>query len=904
MRQVTRTPSRSQAVLLLAAFLISALVFSYQGPSEPVTDSDSDGLPDIWELQHFGNLDQNEIGDPDLDGYSNLAELRHGTDPGAKETAPPYLAVVQWEPVGPGGGGSQYSPTIAPNNPNLMFGICDMGGFYRSTDGGRHWTMVNGADINLVPSYGDEHCGPEFKPLDESVALVARRGGLVRTEDSGVTWQKVSSVEPTAIAFHAADPDFALFAGNDNRLYRSRDAGKTWEIQPGWNAPVRELFIDSSTSVDAPAIYASTGAGIYKSSNGGANWSARNNGLSSTDILDMGGGVKNGKAVLFCTTPTSLSGAALAGGVYRSTDGGDSWRQVVKGLTARFEGAAVAYNAIGVCASDPDVAYLGSNEYWGPTIYKTTDGGETWKLKLIHPGCPYRPQTTTVERDWLTLHLDWGWGEAPWQVRVCPTDSNVVAFSEYARTFRSDDGGNAWFICNNQEASTGSDWWKSVGFETTTVYGYYFDPFQLDRHYITYTDIGFARSEDAGDAWRWSANGSPWKNTFYSLCFDPAVPGRMWAAASNNHDLPHHKMLRQNVTSFTGGILLSTDFGATWKDLGHGTGLPAGAATSIVLDPASPVGGRTLWASVLARGVYQSTDGGLSWVAKNSGLGMPSNLNTWILKRLPDGTLYVSLTLAVDAARKSYKGGLFKSDDGGEHWTLVNQNFDLNWIVGYEIDAQDPNRIYAGCFQAPQLEGGGGYASRDGGLTWSKILDKPEVWGITPDPEAPNRLWGCVQSGDSYEGEGLFLSEDAGSSWLKLPTFPFTAYGPQQVHFDPADSRVVRVTTFGGGVWKGAVARPAPPHAGFFWRTQSGHLRFASTSQGDISTHTWDFGDGSRSHQAAPVHRYSAAGIYQVTLKVEGPNGVDSTSVEVTVPAPVRRDNRSGSKRAGDHTLE
>jgi len=257
--------------ITVALFSIAILVFPYQG-EDPALDSDQDGLPDTWELQYFGNLDQNDLGDADLDRYSNLAELRHGTNPAFKETVPPYLATVSWEPVGPGGGGSQYSPTIAPNNPNLMFGICDMGGFYRSTDGGRHWAMVNGADINLVPSYGDEHCGPEFNPLYESIALVARRGGLARTEDAGLTWEQVSSVQPTAIAFHSASPEYALFAGEDDRLYVSRDSGKTWTIQPVWNGPVRELFIDSSTSAHAPTIYASTGAGIHKSSNGGASF--------------------------------------------------------------------------------------------------------------------------------------------------------------------------------------------------------------------------------------------------------------------------------------------------------------------------------------------------------------------------------------------------------------------------------------------------------------------------------------------------------------------------------------------------------------------------------------------------------------------------------------------------------
>jgi photosystem II stability/assembly factor-like uncharacterized protein len=851
-------------------------------------DEDGDGLPDAWELQYFGNLNENDLGDPDRDGYSNLAEYNNHTNPAVQETAPPYFSAVEWEAVGPGGGGSQYSPTPAPNHPSLMFGVCDMGGFYRSTDGGRHWRMVNGAAVNLVPSYGDEHCGPEFNPQDETVALIARSGGLVRTEDSGLTWRKVSSIQPTAIAFHGLDDSYALFAGIDDRLYESWDGGKSWTEEPGWlsvGQRIRELFVDASTPPESAAIYASTGWGVYKTTDGGSTWLSRSSGLSSGNILDMAGGVKDGEAVLYCTVPTGLSGSALTGGVYRSTDGAESWSQTVTGLRPEFDGAAVEYNAIGVCAVNPDVAYVGSSEYWGPTIYKTTDGGESWVLKLIHPDCPWRPANMTAGRDWITLHLDWGWGGAPWQVKVCATDPDVVAFSEYGRTFRSDDGGNSWFCCNNEEKSTGSDWWRSVGFEVSTVYGYYFDPHQSNRHYIAYTDIGFARSEDAGESWRWSANGSPWRNTFYSLCFDPSVPGLLWAAASNNHDLPHHKMLRQNIAGFAGGILVSTNYGASWRDLGHATGLPTGAATSVVIDPTSPVGSRTLWASVLGRGVFKSTDGGVSWTARNNGLGMPNNLNAWILTRLPDGALYVSVTLAVDSKRKAYKGGLFKSLDGGDHWTLVNSSFDLNWIAGYAVDPNDLNRIYVGCFQAPQLGGGGGYRSTDGGQTWTKILDKADVWKITPDPEAPKRLYACVQGGGSYEGEGLFLSEDEGSTWRRSPTFPFTAYGPQQVHFDPTDSQIVRVTTFGGGLWKGVVPRVLAPTAAFTATVLSGELSFdSSASSGDITTWTWDFGDGSRSHEANPTHRYPSGGQRLVRLTLEGRNGTDSVTRTLDLP--------------------
>jgi photosystem II stability/assembly factor-like uncharacterized protein len=774
-------------------------------------NSDHDGLPSAREAQNWVGLSQNDLGDSDGRGHSNLAENNDGTDPSSKSAVPSSLSMLQWEPVGPGGGGSQYSPAMAPNNPDLMYGICDMGGFYRSTDGGHNWRMVNGRDVNLVPSYGDAQCGPEFNPQDDNVALVARNLGMARTADAGLTWQKVSSVQSTAIAFHGLDGSHAFFAGDDQRLYESIDGGVTWTENPGWRSvglTIRELFIDASSPSSNVTAYASTPSGIYKSVDGGDSWSPRNAGLSSDNILDMAGGMKSGHAILYCLLPTGLSGGALTGGVYRSTNGGDSWTQMTSGLAPSWNGNATQYTALGVCAANPDVAYVGCDQEYGPTIYKTSNGGDSWTLKLIDPGSPNKPPGMTVERDWITLHLSWGWGGAPYQVKVCATNPDVVAFSESGRTFRSDDGGESWFCCNNEETSLGSDWWKSVGFETTTVWGYFFDPFQANRHYIPYTDIGFARSEDAGESWRWSANGSPWRNTFYDLCFDPEVPGRMWAVASDNHDLPHHKMLRQDISQFIGGVLFSENYGATWADLGHSTGLPTGAVTSIILDPGSPTDRRTLGVTVLGRGVYKSADGGLTWTDRSSGLGMSNNMNAWKLVRLNDGTLYAAVTLAVDSSRNSHKGGLFRSTDDGDHWALVNANFSLNWIVGLSIDPRN-GAVYVGCFDAPQIGGGGGFRSRDGGITWEKILDKTDVWKITPDPQNIQRLWACVQSGiseEDYEGEGLLLSEDNGKSWFHEPGFPFTAYGPQQVHFDPRDPQTVYVTTFGGGVWKAKVS--------------------------------------------------------------------------------------------------
>ena len=154
--------------------------------------------------------------------------------------------------------------------------------------------------------------------------------------------------------------------------------------------------------------------------------------------------------------------------------------------------------------------------------------------------------------------------------------------------------------------------WIDTGLVVTTVWNYYLDPFEPDRHYIAYTDIGFARSTDAGKTWYWQT-GKPLRNTTYELAFDPETPGLIWGAFADLHDIPNNNVIsgRHYFARASGGVGVSTDFGVTWKDSSRG--LPAKPITSVIVDPRSPKGNRTLYASAFEDGVYKSTDGGKSW---------------------------------------------------------------------------------------------------------------------------------------------------------------------------------------------------------------------------------------------------------------------------------------------------
>jgi photosystem II stability/assembly factor-like uncharacterized protein len=231
-------------------------------------------------------------------------------------------------------------------------------------------------------------------------------------------------------------------------------------------------------------------------------------------------------------------------------------------------------------------------------------------------------------------------------------------------------------------------------------------------------------------------------------------------------------------------VVISTDWGVTWTDVTHSTGLPTGAVTSILVDPTSPQGGRTIYAVVFGQGVYKSIDGGVNWVAKNTGLTMgTANTNVYRIERTADGTLYAAITHRRLGDGTRLKGGLFKSVNGGDLWTLINTAYDLYYIQGFAIDPTDSNRIYVGLAHP-----GGGVTcasgvvrSTDGGATWEEVLsslDEGVAWHVVPDGETPNRVWAAVNAGyNDPNGEGLHVSEDYGATWTQVPTFPFTNIG-------------------------------------------------------------------------------------------------------------------------------
>jgi hypothetical protein len=404
-------------------------------------------------------------------------------------------------------------------------------------------------------------------------------------------------------------------------------------------------------------------------------------------------------------------------------------------------------------------------------------------------------------------------GDAPFGAAICNTDPKRVILVR-SQCYITHNGGDTWFNghtypATNQEPKPGCEW-VCNGLVVTTTWHYYIDPFELNRHYIAYTDIGLARSINSGKTWIWWDKDSwtPWRNTCYEMAFDPDIPGKMWGAFSNVHDIPNDNIISErHGHNHPGGICISRDFGAFWKHEAQGILLKP--VTSIVLDPRSPGNSRTLYAGVFMEGVYKSIDNGKAWTLKNNGLGHTKNMRVSRVLLHNDGTLFAMICAKRPAYGKPLMSegvGLYRSRNDAETWEKANASNLFLYPKDFSVHPDDSNMILMGtCDSSRQDMSGGLYRSEDGGKTWRRICHKArQTFGGYFHPKFKGWIYMTLTEG--APDAGLWLSRDNGRTWKAFNDLPFSNI--QRVVFDPSDDDLMYITTFGGSVWRG----PIIPH--------------------------------------------------------------------------------------------
>lgn len=288
---------------------------------------------------------------------------------GALAGVPARAGLDEWTSLGPYGGPIS-ALAIDPQTPTTLYAGTPAGGVYKSLDGGAHWSAASDGltDVRVRALAIDPQ-------TPATLYAVTQASGVYKSLDGGAHWTAanqgidgVGGFPPTlGVVTLAIDPQnpATLYAGRTSGLgvFKSTDGGGQWsaasnglpEGNPGGlGEVVRALAIDPQTP---GTLYAGTfQSGVYKSTDGGNQWDATNDGLGDLVILTL---------AIDPLAPGTLYAGTRDGGVFKSADGGTSWLAMNEGMIA---------SSVFSLAIDPQTLgtlYAGGVE----GVFRSVDGG-------------------------------------------------------------------------------------------------------------------------------------------------------------------------------------------------------------------------------------------------------------------------------------------------------------------------------------------------------------------------------------------------------------------------------------------------------------------------------------------------------------------------------------------------
>jgi photosystem II stability/assembly factor-like uncharacterized protein len=309
-------------------------------------------------------------------------------------------------------------------------------GLFRSTNNGTSWSLSNSGLLNSQVN------AIVINPVTPAIMYAGTIGGVSKSVNGGATWNATGPITGSVRCL-AIDPTNTsiVYAGTGNGVYKTTNGGDSWtamsngivfQLVSNANFPIaiRALAIDPSNPA---TIYAASGLGFYKTTNGGANWTriGTGTGLTTESFL----------AVVFePATPSTIYAGASSGGVFKSTNSGASWTAMNSGLTTS---GSRNVRSLTLVTNFPSTLYVGT----AAGIFKTTNGGTTW---------------TAVNNGLLTPFTD-GVARLPSSVNAIVTDpntpstvyagssSNILTNGAFPLTsiFKSTDGGANWSAITN-----------------------------------------------------------------------------------------------------------------------------------------------------------------------------------------------------------------------------------------------------------------------------------------------------------------------------------------------------------------------------------------------------------------------------------------------------------------------
>jgi photosystem II stability/assembly factor-like uncharacterized protein len=671
------------------------------------------------------------------------------------------LKALQYRSIGPYRGGRCAAVTGVPSQPSVFYYGATGGGVWKTTDGGINWESVSDGSVFGTGSVGaiavaDSDPNTVYVGMGESPIRgnVSHGDGVYKSNDAGKTWKRVG-LEDTRqiprIRIHPKNPDLVYVAAlghvwgpNDQRgVFRSKDGGKSWEkiLSRGNKAGAIDLILDPSNS---NVLYAGfwevyrkpwtlesggPGSGIFKSTDGGDTWNelTRNPGMPKGTLGKIGIAVSP-------ANPDRVWAIVEAeeGGVFRSDNGGATWTRVNE--ERRLRQRAWYYTRIYADPKSVDTVYVLNTGF-----YRSNDGGRTYSGIGVPHGdnhdlwiAPDDPNRMIESNDG-GANVSYNGGRS-WSEQDQPTAQfyrvaldNDFPYHVYGA---QQDNSTVRIASRNSEGGIGtSDWYDVGGGESGWI-----APSPRDSEIVfagSYGGLTTRYDHRTGQL----RDINPYPNNpmgsgadvlkyrfqwNFPLVFSPHDPNKLYCAA--------------NV------LFMSTDEGSSWQiispDLTRNDKTKQGASggpitkdntsieyySTIFTVMESPVQAGTIWTGSDDGLVQLSRDGGKNW----SNVTPPASIMPeWIqinsIEASPHdpATAYVAATMYKWDDNKPY---LYKTSDYGKSWKKITNGIPDTTFT--RVIREDPNKrglLYAGTET-------GMYVSFDNGEHWQSMqLNLPIV---------------------------------------------------------------------------------------------------------------------------------------------------------------------------------
>jgi photosystem II stability/assembly factor-like uncharacterized protein len=694
----------------------------------------------------------------------------------AQQYDPKLYSEMRWRCIGPFRGGRTVAISGVPQQPNVFYMAAVNGGLWKSTDFGNTWFPI--FDEQTSGSVG----ALAVAPSDPNILYVGSGEGLQRPDlavgdgfykstDSGKTWTHLGlrdAQQITAIIVDPRNPDRVFVAvqghpygpNTERGIFRSLDGGKKFEkvLYKDENTGGADLVLDPSNSqVLFAALWAARvapweirsgesfvipGSGLYKSTDGGATWRQITKGLPGGDDLLGRIGIaiapSNPKRVYLTAE------AKKEPGIYRSDDGGESWQHINE--DHRIGGRGPGAMGIAVSPDNADLIYVANTTTW-----KSTDGGRTFT------GFKGAPGGDDYQRIWIN-----------------PNNGQTIALSSDQGAVISVNGGGTWSSWYNQPTA------QFYHVTTDNRFPYWVYGAQQESGsaaVMSRSDVGELTFRE------WNL---PGVEEYGYIAVDPRDPNILYGGRITRTNQALNEYANVAPEPIRTG------------QYRYNRSLP------IVFSPFDP---GTLYFA--ANVLFKTTDGGRAWQIISPDLTrespeIPANLGAFFAgdpeKGKHRGTIY-AIAPSFKEAGTLWAGtddGLIQiTRDGGKSWKNVTPPQLTSWSKVSILEAShfDAGTVYAAvnCFRLDDLKPHI-YRTRDFGASWQEIVaglpDNAPINAVREDPARKGLLFAGSET-------SVYVSFNDGDSWQPLQlNLPHTSMRDLAIHGDD-----LIVATHGRSFW-------------------------------------------------------------------------------------------------------